>query len=309
MGKGRSLGAAECERPAGLRSSGVCLRRLSCGPEPVQGDVPERPEVPLTWNRGRARWGAIAERNSWRPVAEVAPNPGIPPARAGEGRLDASMSSHRMSGADAPEVGGRPSAVGRRRLSRGPWSRGKAGCMGCPPCPTDCAYSNQRGRLCIGRAGGNDGAWEDSGENTARPRRLSSSPRTRRASRAMVPSRGHSSPRSQNCSSPTSCTCPISPRRPLSPQRRRRRLTLSPEQRSLWHDTTAQRLGAWPMRASIYARRSTDEHQAASLDVQIGKAKALDAAKGWSIEDRHLFVDDAVSRAEFKKRPGWRSRS
>ena len=29
------------------------------------------------------------------------------------------------------------------------------------------------------------------------------------------------------------------------------------------------------MRAAIYARRSTDEHQAASLDVQQGEAKAF----------------------------------
>jgi site-specific DNA recombinase len=57
------------------------------------------------------------------------------------------------------------------------------------------------------------------------------------------------------------------------------------------------------MRAAIYARRSTDEHQAASLDVQIDEAKRYLARKGWTLDPEHVFVDDAISRAEFKKRP------
>ena len=57
------------------------------------------------------------------------------------------------------------------------------------------------------------------------------------------------------------------------------------------------------MRAAIYARRSTDEHQEASLDVQLGEARRFIASKGWTLCDDHIFQDDAKSRAEFKKRP------
>jgi len=57
------------------------------------------------------------------------------------------------------------------------------------------------------------------------------------------------------------------------------------------------------MRAAIYARRSTDEHQAASLDVQLDEARRYIARKGWTQDPEHVFVDDAISRAEFKKRP------
>lgn len=56
-------------------------------------------------------------------------------------------------------------------------------------------------------------------------------------------------------------------------------------------------------RAAIYARRSTDEHQEASLDVQREEALRYADAKGWTVDERHIFLEDAVSRAEFKKRP------
>jgi site-specific DNA recombinase len=58
------------------------------------------------------------------------------------------------------------------------------------------------------------------------------------------------------------------------------------------------------MRAAIYARRSTEEHQAESLDVQVSEATRYIEQKGWSLHQDHVFIDDAVSRAEFKKRPG-----
>jgi len=58
------------------------------------------------------------------------------------------------------------------------------------------------------------------------------------------------------------------------------------------------------MRAAIYARRSTDEHQVASLDVQVEEATRYILEKGWSLDPTNVFVDDAKSRAEFKKRPG-----
>jgi site-specific DNA recombinase len=57
------------------------------------------------------------------------------------------------------------------------------------------------------------------------------------------------------------------------------------------------------MRAAIYARRSTDEHQAASLDVQTEEARRYVEAHGWMVAPEHVYLEDAVSRAEFKKRP------
>lgn len=55
------------------------------------------------------------------------------------------------------------------------------------------------------------------------------------------------------------------------------------------------------MRVAIYARRSTEEHQAESLEVQIDEARRFAAARGWTITE--TFAEDAVSRAEFVKRP------
>lgn len=57
------------------------------------------------------------------------------------------------------------------------------------------------------------------------------------------------------------------------------------------------------MRAAIYVRRSTDEHQAASLAVQEEEACRFAATKGWTVDPGHVFREDAVSRAEFVKRP------
>jgi len=56
-------------------------------------------------------------------------------------------------------------------------------------------------------------------------------------------------------------------------------------------------------RAAVYARRSTDEHQEASLDVQQEEALRYAQSKGWSVHPAHIYLEDAVSRAEFKKRP------
>jgi site-specific DNA recombinase len=57
------------------------------------------------------------------------------------------------------------------------------------------------------------------------------------------------------------------------------------------------------LRAAVYARRSTDEHQAASLDVQLEEARRFCSANGWSVAEEHVYLEDAVSRAEFKRRP------
>src|SRR5687768_4446198 len=57
------------------------------------------------------------------------------------------------------------------------------------------------------------------------------------------------------------------------------------------------------MRCALYLRQSTEE-QIASLDVQEDEARRYVASKGWTLADGHTYRDDAVSRAEFKKRPG-----
>lgn len=60
------------------------------------------------------------------------------------------------------------------------------------------------------------------------------------------------------------------------------------------------------MRAAIYARRSTEEHQHASLDVQVGEAKRFIAERGWSLDDAHVYQDGLTGNAsggEFRKRP------
>jgi DNA invertase Pin-like site-specific DNA recombinase len=58
------------------------------------------------------------------------------------------------------------------------------------------------------------------------------------------------------------------------------------------------------MKAAIYTRRSTEEHQNMSLEIQRAEAEAFIRSQGWSLAEGHLYVDDAISRAEFKKRPG-----
>ncbi|WP_240806612.1 recombinase family protein [Polyangium spumosum] len=58
------------------------------------------------------------------------------------------------------------------------------------------------------------------------------------------------------------------------------------------------------MRIALYARRSTDEHQMASVEVQLQEAQRYVLANGGTVAPDHVFIDDAVSRAEFKKRPG-----
>jgi DNA invertase Pin-like site-specific DNA recombinase len=56
-----------------------------------------------------------------------------------------------------------------------------------------------------------------------------------------------------------------------------------------------------PVKA-IYARRSTD-HQEASIPVQLEEARRYIEKQGWSLDDRHVYIDDALSRMEYKKRP------
>jgi site-specific DNA recombinase len=66
----------------------------------------------------------------------------------------------------------------------------------------------------------------------------------------------------------------------------------------------AKRKGTGTGRAALYVRRSTEEHQAASLEVQEQEGRRFIQKKGWSLASEHLFSDSGISRAEFVKRPG-----
>ena len=64
-----------------------------------------------------------------------------------------------------------------------------------------------------------------------------------------------------------------------------------------------------PLVCAIYARKSNDEHgvasEAKSITRQIDHARAYARKKGWTVDDAHIYSDDAVSGAEFLKRPGF----
>jgi len=64
------------------------------------------------------------------------------------------------------------------------------------------------------------------------------------------------------------------------------------------------------MIAAIYARKSTDQtgvdESAKSVTRQIEHATAFATAKGWVVDPRHIYVDDAVSGAEWKNRPSFK---
>jgi DNA invertase Pin-like site-specific DNA recombinase len=63
------------------------------------------------------------------------------------------------------------------------------------------------------------------------------------------------------------------------------------------------------MIAAIYARKSTDDSaksdEARSTARQVAGATEYATAKGWTVDPRYVFVDDAVSGAEWKHRPGF----
>lgn len=58
----------------------------------------------------------------------------------------------------------------------------------------------------------------------------------------------------------------------------------------------------------MYARKSTDDTAKAednrSTTRQVELASTYAAAKGWTVDPAAVFVDDGVSGAEFKDRPG-----
>jgi len=60
------------------------------------------------------------------------------------------------------------------------------------------------------------------------------------------------------------------------------------------------------MNAAIYARRSTDQpgksDEDKSVTRQVENARAFAVSRGWTVADEHIYVDDGISGAEFKKR-------
>jgi DNA invertase Pin-like site-specific DNA recombinase len=61
--------------------------------------------------------------------------------------------------------------------------------------------------------------------------------------------------------------------------------------------------------AAIYARKSSDDSdrraEARSTQRQVENATRYARAKGWTVDPRYIYVDDAVSGAEWKHRPGF----
>jgi DNA invertase Pin-like site-specific DNA recombinase len=61
--------------------------------------------------------------------------------------------------------------------------------------------------------------------------------------------------------------------------------------------------------AAIYARKSTDQsnvvEEAKSVVRQVEDAQAFALAKGWIVSPAHIYIDDGISGAEFKRRPGF----
>ena len=63
------------------------------------------------------------------------------------------------------------------------------------------------------------------------------------------------------------------------------------------------------MIAAIYARKSPDHNgvadEARSVTRQVEHSRAYAERHGWTVADEHIFVDDRISGAEFKTRPGF----
>src|SRR5258708_36293800 len=59
------------------------------------------------------------------------------------------------------------------------------------------------------------------------------------------------------------------------------------------------------MNAAIYARKSTEQNVAdedLSVTQQVEGAEAFAAKQGWTVANEHIFIDKAISGAEFEKR-------
>ena len=62
------------------------------------------------------------------------------------------------------------------------------------------------------------------------------------------------------------------------------------------------------MIAALYARKSTDQGDLADIERSVARqvehATAYAQRKAWTIDPAHVYVDDGISGAEFKNRPG-----
>jgi DNA invertase Pin-like site-specific DNA recombinase len=58
------------------------------------------------------------------------------------------------------------------------------------------------------------------------------------------------------------------------------------------------------MRAAVYARKSTEDSAAVSVTRQVEHAREFAEKRGYTVEGAHVFIDDGVSGAEFRDRPG-----
>jgi len=62
------------------------------------------------------------------------------------------------------------------------------------------------------------------------------------------------------------------------------------------------------MIAAIYARKSTDQNgvpEEESVARQVERARAYAAAKGWTVAEEHIYVDDNRSGTDFATRPAF----
>src|SRR6266702_4166284 len=63
-----------------------------------------------------------------------------------------------------------------------------------------------------------------------------------------------------------------------------------------------------PLVAAVLARKSTEQtgvtDEQRSVTRQVEHARAYALARGWVVRDDFIFVDDGISGAEFRKRPG-----
>ena len=63
------------------------------------------------------------------------------------------------------------------------------------------------------------------------------------------------------------------------------------------------------MIAAVYARKSTSQDGLDAAETsaarQVAHAREYAARKGWTVADEFVFVDDAISGAEFERRPGF----
>src|SRR6266508_4515699 len=78
-----------------------------------------------------------------------------------------------------------------------------------------------------------------------------------------------------------------------------------------WLGACSSGRGRGTMIAAAYTRKSNDEGQKSaelkSTQLQLDEIRAFAASRGWTLDNRYIWSDDAVSGAEFIRRPGLRA--